>query len=162
MNNHFSQLSEQEYQDLKDALAKITVFIAGADGSIEAEETQWAAKVAEIRSYKSSEDLIEFYKDVNNEFDNKLSHLITNLPKSTPERNAIISEHLSALNPVLAKLDPKVGAHLYKGFVSFAEHVAKSTGGLFGFFSIGAEEKALLGLNMINPIIVEEPAEEEE
>ncbi len=161
MNSFFSQIPAQEYQDLKDAFAKITIYIAGADGSIDEEETSWAAKVTEIRSYKMTDDLLDFYKEVHLEFDNKLSHFMANLPTNTAERNTIIESHLSNLNSTLANLDPKVGAHLYKGYVTFAEHVAKSTGGILGFFSIGQAEKALLGLSMITPIIVENTEEEE-
>jgi hypothetical protein len=161
MNTFFSQLSTQEYQDLKDAFAVITVYIAGADGVIDEEEISWASKVTEIRSYKMTDDLLDFYKEVHEEFDNKLSHYIANYNGTATVRNEAIEAKLSSLNPILAKLEPKVGAHLYKGFVSFAEHVAKSTGGLLGFFSIGPEEKALLGLKMITPI-VDENAEEEE
>ncbi len=161
MNTVFSQLTSQEYQDLKDAFAKITLYIAGADGSIEEDEIAWAAKVTEIRSYKMTDDLQDFYKEIHDEFDNKLNHFMVNLPGNTNERNVVIESHLSNLNSILAKLEPKVGAHLYKGFLTFAEHVAKSTGGILGFFSIGPAEKALLGLTMITPVIVENADEEE-
>lgn len=161
MNTLISQLSAQEYQDLKDAFAIITVYIAGADGTIDEDEISWASKVTEIRSYKSSDDLLDFYNEVHAEFDNKLNHYIANYNGTAAVRNAAIETTLTALNPILAKLDPKVGAHLYKGFLSFAEHVAKSTGGLLGFFSIGPEEKALLGLKMITPIVAENAEEEE-
>lgn len=161
MNTLISQLSAQEYQDLKDAFAIITVYIAGADGTIDEDEISWASKVTEIRSYKSSDDLLDFYTEVHAEFDNKLNHYIANYNGTAAVRNAAIETTLTALNPILAKLDPKVGAHLYKGFLSFAEHVAKSTGGLLGFFSIGPEEKALLGLKMITPIVAENAEEEE-
>ncbi len=155
MNQHLSHLSEAEYQKLKDAFAQVTVLIAGADGSIEEEEKAWAEKVTKIRSYKMIDSLKEFYGEVNNEFDNKLSHYST-------QDAGQLKTSLAELNQVLAKLDVKHGAILYTGLKSFANHVAKATGGFFGFFSVNKEEKALLSLPMLNPIIDPEAEQEEE
>jgi hypothetical protein len=162
MNQHFSQLSEAEYQKLKDAFAQITVLIAGADGSIEEEETAWAQKITNIRSYKMVEDLKEFYSELSAEFLQKVNQFTTLSSAEPAARNASISASLAELNPILAKLDVKTGAILYSGLKTFATHVAKSTGGLFGFFSIDKSEKALLGLPMIHPIIDPEAETEEE
>ncbi|MFM2392976.1 MAG: hypothetical protein RLZZ546_958 [Bacteroidota bacterium] len=162
MTEYFRQLNEIEYQKLRDAIPLITVLIAGADGTIDNSEISWAEKVIEIRGYKMSEDLIEFYQEVGKDFDSKLSNFINGFSGDINSRTEQISSKLEELNPILAKLDPKVGAHLYKSYVSFAEHVAKSTGGFFGFFSVGAEEKGLMKLNMINPILFAEDSTEEE
>lgn len=162
MTEYFRQLSENEYQKLRDAISLITVLIAGADGTIDNKEISWAEKVIEIRGYKMSEDLIEFYQEVGKDFDSRLEHFINCFSGDIKSRTEQISEKLSELNPILAKLEPKVGAHLYKSYTSFAEHVAKSTGGFFGFFSIGAEEKSLMHLNMIHPILFSEENNDEE
>jgi hypothetical protein len=163
MNQVFSSLNENEYQKLKDAFALVTVYIAGSDGTIDSEESVWAEKVTEIRSYKMTDDLKEFYGEVNNEFEDKLAHFIVNLPKSsTPERNRMIAEEISNLNPILSKLPNKTGAKLYDGILSFATHVAKATGGFFGFFSISAAEKELLDLKMLKPIVDTDPADSTE
>lgn len=159
MTPYFDMLSEAEYQQLKDALAIITIYIAGADGSIEKEEMEWAEKVTEIRSYKMSEDLLGFYQELNADFHEKVNSYLKKLPATTEARNAEIESMLAALNPIMAKLDIKVGAHLYNSYKSFATHVAKATGGFLGFFSISPKEKALLGLTMITPIISEDEEE---
>jgi tellurite resistance protein len=52
MSEYFKPLSENEKSELSDALALITVLIAGADGNFEKEELEWAEKVTHIRSYK--------------------------------------------------------------------------------------------------------------
>lgn len=163
MTEYFKQLSENEYQKLRDAISLITVLIAGADGTIDNSEISWAEKVIEIRGYKMSEDLIEFYQEVGKDFDSRLEYFINAFSGDIKSRTQQISEKLAELNPILDKLNPKVGSHLYKSYISFAEHVAKSTGGFFGFFSIGAEEKSLMNLSMIQPILfVEENNSEEE
>ena len=78
------------------------------------------------------------------------------------KRTSEISSLLEELNPILSTIDETVAYHLYKSYKSFAKHVAKASGGLFGFFSIGPEEKALLGLPMLDPISKPEGYDEEE
>jgi uncharacterized protein (DUF4415 family) len=160
MNQYFSKLSESDYQKLKDAIAEITIYIAGIDGKIDAEEMQWAEKVAEIRTYKMHKDLLEFYQEVGKDYHEKINNLLNTYPKDYRDRNSIIESKLVELNPILASLEPKVGARLYDSYLSFAQHVAKASGGFLGFFSIGAKEKAVLNLPMIAPIIFEYEEEE--
>ncbi|MBK8391868.1 MAG: hypothetical protein IPL23_22440 [Saprospiraceae bacterium] len=68
---------------------------------------------------------------------------------------------MEEVNPILGKLDHLVALHLYKSYTSFAKHVAKASGGVLGFFSIGPNESNLITLPMITPIIAQEGEEEE-
>ena len=155
MTHYFDVLEKEEYQQLKDAIALITVYIAGADGEIDQDEAQWATKVTKIRSYNLPNELGSFYQDVGPEFSDKLSAFQNEL-NTLEVRNQKVAKRLAALNPILAKLDPMMGAALYNSYISFAKHVAKASGGFLGFFAIGPEEAALLELKMINPIEYEE------
>lgn len=161
MNQYFKHLSEADYQKLRDAIANITIYIAGIDGNIEAEEMQWAQKVTEIRTYKMHKDLIEYYQEVGADFGDKINSLLASYPKDYNERNSIIEGKLSELNNILATLEPKVGGRLYESFLSFAQHVAKASGGFLGFFSIGPKEQEVLNLPMLIPILFENTDEEE-
>ncbi len=161
MTDQFNKLSAEELEKLLDAVPMIAVLIAGADGDIEDAELDWSKKVAHIRSYKMKADLQSFYEEVDKNYETKLNHFLSVLPAGTKERTRVISEKLSEINPILAKLDTEVGAKLYKSFLSFAEHIAKASGGIMGFFSINKAEAALIGLPMINPIIFESEEEEE-
>lgn len=160
MLDQFSNLSENETKQLLDALPLITVLIAGADGNFEKEEVDWAEKVTHIRSYKLKGELKSFYEEVHNNLLEKVQYFIDSLPSGVTERTSIISERLSELNPILAKLDPAIGAKLYGGFVSFAEQIAKASGGVMGFFSINHAESKLIALPMIHPVIYEGDEEE--
>jgi hypothetical protein len=160
MTTHFEKLNNNEYQSLKDAHALIALYIAGADGTIDKGEMEWAKKITQIRSYKMSEDLLPYYEEVDIEFTDKVNSILTGLSSDALTRKQQIESKLAGLNSIMAKLEPSVGAHLYKAFVTFASHVAKATGGFFGFFSVSGNEKALLNLSMIDPIIVEEEEEE--
>ena len=162
MDQDLSLLSAEEIILLKDAHAYITVLIAGADGNIDADELSWADKIAQIRTFAGDERLKDFHEAVNQELHEKIQQLIAELPKETADRNQIISDKLSQLNPVLATLHPSIGAILYKGYVSFAERIAKASGGILSFFTIGPEEKKWIGLPMLMPIVYKVEEDEEE
>lgn len=160
MSEYFTNLNQDEKTALSDALALITVLIAGADGSFEQEELEWAEKVTHIRSYKLKGELKSYYESVEDQLMEKIQYFIDQMPTNVGERSAQISARLSDLNPILAKLEPAVGAKLYQGFLSFADHVAKASGGVMGFFSVNAEEARWIGLPMIQPIVFEGDEEE--
>ena len=136
-----------------DSIALITIYIAGADGKIDQDEVAWAKKITDIRSYSLPEGLKDFYKDVGEHFDSKLDQQLAELPNDVAERTEIIRDKLSCLNPILSKLPKKTGALMYKNYLSFAEHVAKASGGFLGMFSVNNEESKLLSLEMINEIV---------
>lgn len=159
MTEDFKVLSGSEYDQLKEAISLITVYIAGADGEVDSDETEWAEKVTKIRSYNLPEVLAGFYEEVGENFHDKVKSYIVSL-NDLDTRNVFVAEKLTALNPILAKLHPKLGSELYSSYVSFAKHVAKASGGFLGFFSIGPKEAALLDLEMITPITFEEDEEE--
>ncbi len=150
MDAIFRNLTEQEYNLLKDAIPQITVLVAGADGKISPKETQWAEKVTNIRSYSTLEEYHQFYKEIGETFNDRLRELIETLPQDIDARSASISDTLAKLNPILRKLDPKHAAHLYSELLSFAKHVARASGGFLKFWSISAEEKQWIGLPMLD------------
>ena len=161
MDQDLAVLSSEELNKLREAFAYITVLIAGADGKIDPDELSWAEKIAQIRTYAGDERLKTFHNDVNVSLSTQIKDFIAALPQDAKTRSAVISEKLAQLNPILTSLDPSIGAYLYKGYVSFAERIAKSSGGFLSFFSIGPEEKKWISLPMLTPIIHQESEEEE-
>ncbi len=160
MDQDLSRLSNDEITQLEDAFAYITILIAGADGKIDQKEVTWAEKIAQIRSFAGDERLKAFHEDVNKIIHSRIEELISQLPAGVKERSTAISEKLSQLNPILATLDPYIGSYLYKGYISFAERTAKSSGGFLSFFTISPEEKKWIKLPMLNAILYN-PDEEE-
>jgi len=156
MIQEFAGLTAEESQALVDAVPLITILIAGADGNIDAKEREWATKLTEIRGYAHPDSLQEYYQAVGDQYGEKLNHLIDSLPKDVNERTKLISEKLSSLNASLAKLDINYAYNLYKSLTSFAEHVAKASGGFLRFATVSKEEAKLINLPMINPIEIEE------
>lgn len=153
MLDQFNSLTEEEFEKLKDAVPLITVLIAGADGNIHNDQLEWANKVTKIRSYNMKAEMKAFYLEVGKTFSERLQYYIDAFPTNVADRTKLISDRLSHINDILAKLEPEVGAKFYKSFTSFAEHVAKASGGFLGFFSINKDEAKLIGLPMIKPIV---------
>lgn len=160
MDQDLRLLTTEENSLLRDAYAYITILIAGADGKIDPSELSWAEKITQIRTFAGDERLKAFHIEVNEMLASRIRELIAELPTDVKSRSAIISEKLSHLNPILASLDPSLAYYLYKGYVSFAERIAKSSGGFLSFFTIGPEEKKWVSLPMLNAIVYN-PEEEE-
>jgi len=158
MLDSFVGINTEEKQSLIDAIPEITVLIAGADGTIDTTEVAWAKKLTGIRSYTNPESLQEYYGYVGDEFEDKLNALIKELPEDVNARNTILRDKLTKLNPILAKLKAEHAYGLYNSFISFAEHVAKASGGFLRMWSISGEEKEWINLPMLNKI--EKPEEE--
>jgi hypothetical protein len=153
MIEQFKGISESEYEELKDAVSLITVLIAGADGSIDRKEKDWAEKVTNIRSYSLPEGLKDFYLEVGEDFQNKLDTFIDRFSGEVEARNREISLELAQLNQIFPKLQDRESAvALYESFVSFARHVARASGGFLSWGSINVHEKKLMSLDMIHPV----------
>lgn len=158
----FEAINKEQFETCKEAIAWITILIAGSDGEIDHTETEWAEKLTKIRSYSSPMDLSDFYKEVGKDYAAVMARLLERMPSDTTERTALLTRKLNQLNDILPRLDNTTGYHLYKSYKSFAHHVAKASGGFLGFFSVSPEEKKLIDLPMINPVELYEEEDESE
>lgn len=149
MSANFAELSENEMKTLVDAIPYITVLIAGADGQIDKDELEWAEKVTEIRKFDYSSTLNSYYEAVGKNYQDRVNELIDELPGDTERRTEAIEVILGNLNPILAKLDPGIANECIDSFRSFAKHVAKASGGLFGFGSVSEDEARVMDLDML-------------
>ena len=148
----FAGLTEAESTQMIDAVPLITILLAGADGDIGSIETEWAEKLTKIRQYDYENELNDYYKEVGEGYSDRVTALIAELPGETERRTDTISERLSALNGILAKIDPGFAVSLIDSYKSFASHIAKASGGFLGFGAINNEEHKLIDLPMINKI----------
>lgn len=153
----FQVLNDDEKALMFEAIPLITILIAAADGNIEEKELKWADKIASIRSFSAHDTLKEYYEIVDQNFVKKVRELINTLPDDNDERLKEISHKLSDLNKVFPKIrDINFSVRLYKSFLTFAEQVAKASGGFLGMGAISAEEKQYISLDMIKPVVIEE------
>ncbi len=146
---NLSVLTDEERAQLYAAPSLISYLIGGADDNLDKNERDTAIKIANYRKFTSDSALHYYYEQVGLVFEPTLDKLISELPATAAERTPILSDQLAALNPLLAKLDPEYAEILHKSFKSFAQHVAKASGGILRFLSESAEEKKLVNLDML-------------
>ena len=159
MLNNLTSLSEDERQELYDAIPVITLLIAGADGEFSPAELMDSEKLTKIRSFSGGELMQAYYDKVGEDYHERLQRWLKVVPKDVASRTEELSARLEKLNPILAKLEPKIAAKFYHSFTSFAKHVARASGGIFGFLGVSRKESLLIDLPMITPIVVEEDEE---
>jgi len=152
MEQSFEQLPVTEQQTLLDAIPLITILVAGADDEIDTQERAWAQKLTDIRSYSNAEVLRSYYEKVEQQFEERIDHFLNEVSDNTEQRMQEVSAHLSKTNAILSKLNPSYGSTLYQSWLSFAKHIAKASGGILGWGSIGPEEKKVIDLPMIEAV----------
>jgi len=150
MIKELSKLNDKETKLLIEAPALIAILVAGADGVIDEKEMSWAEKVKIFRSSKEGFILKNYYSIVVREFRKTVEELIEKLPANLSKRNNEITKRLKELNKILPKVNKRFSIEFYKSLLSYAEQVAKASGGIMGFASISPEEKKWLSLDMIN------------
>lgn len=149
----FENLREDEIQVVLKAPIYVAILIAGADGTIDKSEKQEAALVAHNRMIRSREQLSEYYKIAGDNFEEKFTDLIDELPHGTEERTKAITQELRKLNFILPKIkDNNFYIKLYASLKDLAKKIAEASGGVLGYLSVSYEEAKLMELRMLkNP-----------
>ena len=146
-------LSAEDQKVLYEAIPYTTILVAGADGIIDDDELAAAEKTAHVRSFHyEHEEWMEFYKKADDNLHQQLQEMINHLPRQTDERQQVVSDKLARLNYVLPKMDRRQAKHFYEGLLTFADHIAKASGGFIGWMSVGPKEAEVTSLPMIEPI----------
>lgn len=152
----FEPLTRDDWAALLLAPVQIVALIAGADGLVDKAERYWSARLLQVRTYARPAVLHAYYQQVSDGFMEQLDGLLASMPADTDARNALLSRALTALNPVLAKLEPSLGARLYKGYLGLAREAASASGGFLRIGAVSASEYKWVGLPMLTPIAMPE------
>ena len=158
----FRQLTPDELDALTDASVLITILVGTADGNLDREERTWSERLMRVRTYNHPKVLNDFYRIVSNSFLEKVDARLAELPTETERRSQEVARRLAQLNPVLAKLDPQIGADLYKGFIGLAAETAAASGGFLRIGAVSSVEEQWVNLPMITPIVAPKETEREE
>jgi len=145
----FNRLSTEETDLMFKAPFLIIILIAGADNKIDKHEMKQAISISKLKLKRARRELVEYYNIVGQDFEDKLKIFIHDLPKDTGERNEEISKELVKLNDIFPKLDKKFAVNFYESMKDIAVKIAESSGGVFGFMSVGYEESKMIDLKMI-------------
>lgn len=146
----FDNLTDSEIELMLRAPLLTCILIAGADNDIDRTEIQEAIQVARKKANKSKASLMEFYRLIGEDFEDKLKIVLQSYPVEATQRNPLIIEELTMLNAILPKLSKTFASEFYTSLKDVALKIASSSGGLLGMRSIGQEEAKLVNLPMIN------------
>ncbi|HMI64856.1 MAG TPA: hypothetical protein VK517_02400 [Cyclobacteriaceae bacterium] len=145
----FDKLSPTEIELMLRAPILACILIAGADGNIDRNEIKGAIELAQKKQKRSKANLLEFYRYIAEDFEDKLKVLIQSYPSKAAQRNPVLVEELSNLNKILPKLDNSFALAFYHSIKEIAQGTAEASGGLLGMNKVGEEEEKYLGLPMI-------------
>ena len=146
----FDRLSQDEQEFMYKAPILVAILIAGADGEIDRNEIQEGITQAKKKQKMATVEMMELYREISEDFEDKLKIVLQSYPVEAVQRNTMIVEELSRLNSVFPRLDKNFSTQYYQSICDLAMKVAQSSGGLLGMKSIGAAEARYVKLPMIN------------
>ena len=152
MNNTFSNLTDDEREAMMKIPFLVSILIAGADDDIDKAEIRRAVELFYIKEAKQEQEdaeLIDYYRSVGEDFEDKLKVLIQQYPLIASERNPMIITELEKLNTILPKLEPRFAVDFYASIRILARKIAEASGGVLGYMAVGYEESKLMDLEMI-------------
>lgn len=149
MIQEFEILSQRERELMYSLPVYVAVLIAGADGEIDKREVSRANNIANDKIKNARKDLILYYNQANENFEDKLKMAIANLPSGTKERQKFLVDKLKESNESFEKLPKKFSVELYASLKEVAKKIAEASGGVFGYMAIDFEESKLIELKMI-------------
>ena len=149
MVDQFNTLTQEEVDLMFQVPMLVAILIAGADNNIDKTEMKEAITLSKIKQQKARKELLDYYKEVGQDFEDKLKVMIQNYPLDAELRNPQIIKKLEQLNTVWPKLDKNFAVDFYASIKDMARKIAESSGGVLGYMSIGYEESKLISLEMI-------------
>ena len=149
MVDQFNNLTQEEIDLMFQVPMLVAILIAGADNNIDKTEMKEAITLSKIKQQKARKELLDYYKEVGQDFEDKLKVLIQKYPIDAEVRNPEIIAQLTRLNEIFPKLDKNFAMDFYASIKDMARKIAESSGGVLGYMSIGYEESKLISLEMI-------------
>ncbi len=145
----FNKLSNAEIELIHKAPILVCILIAGADGHIDNKEIKGAIALTEKKQNGGKSNLQAFYRELSEDFEDKLKIVIQEFPTNEEERSPLLVKALSQLNAILKKVDHNFALEFYASLKKIASEIAKSSGGLLGMKSVGDEEAKFVDLHMV-------------
>jgi hypothetical protein len=144
----FSKLNDAEIELMLKAPILVCILIAGADGRIDTKEIKGAIAIAK-KNVRVKGELAEYFKELSQDFEDKLKITIQGYPYESTQRAPLIIEELAGLNGLWSKLSSSFAMAYYQALRDIAEKIASSSGGLLGIKSVGSEEARYIHLSMV-------------
>jgi uncharacterized protein with von Willebrand factor type A (vWA) domain len=145
----FDKLSDSEIDAMLRAPLVACILIAGADGNVDRKEIQKAIHHTQRSATKAKSSVVDYFREVEQDFEDKLKIVLQSLPVDVHQRNSLIVEELTHLNSILPKLTEKFATEFYNRMRDLAHEVAHSSGGVLGMNKLGDEEEQYVELPML-------------
>jgi len=145
----FEKLNNDEVDLMFKAPLLTAILVAGADDTVDRSELKEAVNIITLRPQKSRKELVDYYTLVAEDVEDKLKVLLHEFPSNTTKRTDMITDDLKKLNSIFPKLDKNFSLRFYESLLEIALRIAESSGGVFGFMSVGYEESRVIDLKMI-------------
>jgi hypothetical protein len=146
MIKEFENLDDGEVELMIKAPILACILVAGADGEIDKKEIREA--ITFVRK-NASGTLSEYFREVSQDFEDKLKILIQSYPYESTQRDPLIIQELTGLNRLWLKLDKRFSIPFYQMLKKLAEKVASSSGGILGIRTVAAAEARYMNLPML-------------
>ncbi len=145
----FDNLSHVEIELMHKAPMLVCILIAGADDHIDNREIKKAIELTEKKQKRAKSHLLDFYKEVGEDFEDKLRIVIQGFPVEATDRSPLVVQSLAQINEILKKVERNFAKEFYKSLREIASEIAKSSGGLLGLKSVGDAEAKYVELPML-------------
>jgi len=145
----FDNLSHVEIELMHKAPMLVCILIAGADDHIDNREIKKAIDLTEKKQKRAKSHLLDFYREVGEDFEDKLRIVIQDFPVEATDRSPLVVHSLAQINEILKKVERNFAKEFYKSLREIASEIAKSSGGLLGLKSVGDAEAKYVELPML-------------
>ncbi|MDE3234477.1 MAG: hypothetical protein KGO81_00885 [Bacteroidota bacterium] len=131
---NFKDLTDDERAQLLSFPAYVSLLASTSGNGLDKQEKDAAVKLSHIKTFSSDPQLKDFYKQVEENFEKKITHLDAQLPHGKKERKEAIMQELHKLDKVLKQLDPALAKLFKKSMESFRHHVSKAHQNVLEYF----------------------------
>lgn len=144
---NIDKLSSEELNELYGLPYYIALLIASADGYVDEAEIKKAIRIISANEHlRSHNELSSYYDIINDDAEDKLKIILAAAPKNPKDRTLYFTRKIAEANILFTKLEKNFVSDLIDSLRNLGKQVAKASGGIFGFGSIGNEELKLLQL----------------
>jgi hypothetical protein len=152
MISALKHLTSTEMELIYKAPILVSILIAGADGKIDRKEIEGAIRLAEKNTSAGGSEVSVLYQEIAQDFEDKLKILEQQYPYNAAQRNPLLVTELSQLNTLWPKVSSTFAHEFYQTLLNISHQIARSSGGMLGYKSVGSEEAQYVELTMVaNP-----------
>ncbi len=143
-------LSTEEQNSIHALPFYVAILIASADGNIDAIEVKRAFSIINMKTKMPLDPgLTRYYNFICEDFEDKLKIILSQSPNNKKERQEYFTKRIAQANIALNKLEPLFVTSLHNSLRDMAKQIAKASGGILGYGSIGREESGLIDLHFL-------------